>query len=462
MVPSVATSSTTITQQPTHDPELVAELLKGPPEDFDFRAELTQGSREWVAANAPHLLDLVDDGTLLVVPRRHDYVERRSDGYTEPRVVLLVGTAHVSRRSQLDVDRVIRAVRPDSVVVELCKSRSAALAAQPLALVEQQQQQQQQQQHQQQNEAARSSGSGSDTDDGADRKASGLGTSTSSTSSSGTSGTSGSGTSTSTSTSGTSSSGNSASAPPGAYINPMNLGGGGGSAGGGAGFAGAVARSVSLGGQSALLLRVLLAGLAKRTAGSLGVAGGGEFAAAQAAADAVGAQVVLGDRPVEITLSRAWAALGPLTRRAALCADLLKGAVGSPQQALSEELVERLKSDDAVSAFFKQLSSSYPELVAPLITERDLYLAWSLKRSKAVCGTGTVVGVVGRGHLRGVAHALLRDRGGAGLRFSDLVEGRNSRRVRRRAAAEGAARLAAELALGAGAYVAWLAYNGEL
>lgn len=62
MVPSVATSSTTITQQPTHDPELVAELLKGPPEDFDFRAELTQGSREWVAANAPHLLDLVDDG----------------------------------------------------------------------------------------------------------------------------------------------------------------------------------------------------------------------------------------------------------------------------------------------------------------------------------------------------------------------------------------------------------------
>ena len=160
-----------------------------------------------------------------------------------------------------------QAVRPDSVVVELCKSRSAALAAQPLALVEQQQQQQQQQQHQQQNEAARSSGSGSDTDDGADRKASGLGTSTSSTSSSGTSGTSGSGTSTSTSTSGTSSSGNSASAPPGAYINPMNLGGGGGSAGGGAGFAGAVARSVSLGGQSALLLRVLLAGLAKRTAG---------------------------------------------------------------------------------------------------------------------------------------------------------------------------------------------------
>ncbi|KAG2434046.1 hypothetical protein HXX76_007774 [Chlamydomonas incerta] len=431
-------SAATLAQQPTHDPELVAELLKGPPEEFDFRAELTQGSREWVDANAPELRDLVDDGTLLVVPRRPDYAERRSDGYLEPGLVLLVGTAHVSRRSQLDVDRVIRAVRPDSVVVELCKSRSAALAAQPTALLEQQQRLQHEAAA-----AAGSSGSGSDADEAADRAASGLGASPSG---------SGSG------------SGASGGAPPGTYINPMNLGGGGGggAGGGGAGFAGAVARSVSLGGQSALLLRVLLAGLAKRTAGSLGVEGGGEFAAAQAAADAVGAQVVLGDRPVEITLSRAWAALGPLQRRAALCGDLLRGAVGSPQQALSEELVERLKRDDAVSAFFKQLSSSYPELVAPLITERDLYLAWSLKRSKAVCGAGTVVGVVGRGHLRGVAHALLRDRGGAGLRFSDLVEGRNSRRVRQKAAAEGAARLAAELALGAGAYVGWLAYTGEL
>ncbi|KAG2453855.1 hypothetical protein HYH02_002062 [Chlamydomonas schloesseri] len=405
-----------------------------------------QRSRAWVDANAPELRDLVDDGTLLVVPRRPDYVERRTDGYVEPEVVLLVGTAHVSRRSQLDVDRVIRAVRPDSVVVELCKSRSAALAAQPTALLEQQKQEAA--------AAAGSSGSGSDSDDyaagaaaaaSADRAASGLDASTS-----------GSG-------NGPAASAASARGTAG-YINPMNLGGGGGggAGGGGAGFAGAVARSVSLGGQSALLLRVLLAGLAKRTAGSLGVEGGGEFAAAQAAADVVGSQVVLGDRPVEITLSRAWAALGPWPRRAALCSDLLRGAAGSPQQALSEELVERLKSDDAVGAFFKQLSSSYPELVAPLITERDLYLAWSLKRSKAVCGAGRVVGVVGRGHLRGVAHALLRDRGGAGLRFSDLVEGRNSRRVRRRAAAEGAARLAAEVALGAGAYVAWLAYRGEL
>jgi hypothetical protein len=34
------------------------------------------------------------------------------------------------------------------------------------------------------------------------------------------------------------------------------------------------------------------------------------------------------------------------------------------------------------------------------VAERDLYLAWSLKRSKAVNGTSRVVGVIGKGHLQ--------------------------------------------------------------
>lgn len=48
----------------------------------------------------------------------------------------------------------------------------------------------------------------------------------------------------------------------------------------------------------------------------------------------------------------------------------------------------------------------------PLIYERDLYLAWTLKRSRAVCGQRRVVGVVGRGHLAGVMRAVEADQGG--------------------------------------------------
>lgn len=53
----------------------------------------------------------------------------------------------------------------------------------------------------------------------------------------------------------------------------------------------------------------------------------------------------------------------------------------------------------------------YLQLVGPLVHERDLYLAWSLKRSKAVNGACAVVGVIGKGHLRGVCYALTHDEG---------------------------------------------------
>lgn len=95
-----------------------------------------------------------------------------------------------------------------------------------------------------------------------------------------------------------------------------------------------------------------------------------------------------------------------------------------------------------------------PQVLAPLVHERDLYLAWSLKRSKAVNGTCAVVGVVGRGHLRGVVHALMHD-SSEGLRFSDLVGGKNLRSKRAEAAGELLQRLAWDGAVGAALWLAW-------
>lgn len=180
---------------------------------------------------------------------------------------------------------------------------------------------------------------------------------------------------------------------------------------------------------------------------------------------------MLGDRPIEITLQRAWDAL-TWRRRSDLAAELAAGALSVQGQSLDAAAIERLKEDDAVSLLFAQLSAAYPEvrarlwrgaavgpgvlmlrhafsaswlwavasrrhmlagcschscappifhcaplfgstqLVAPLVHERDLYLAWSLKRSKAVNGARAVVGVVGKGHLRGVCYALTHDAGG--------------------------------------------------
>lgn len=89
--------------------------------------------------------------------------------------------------------------------------------------------------------------------------------------------------------------------------------------------------------------------------------------------------------------------------------------------------------------------------------ERDLYLSWSIKRSKAVNGARAVVAVVGKGHLRGVCHALTNDEAGAALRFSDLVGGKNVRADRQRRQAEAAGRFALETALFGALFYAWTA-----
>jgi pheromone shutdown protein TraB len=82
--------------------------------------------------------------------------------------------------------------------------------------------------------------------------------------------------------------------------------------------------------------------------------------------------------------------------------------------------------DDTVDVMLAALAEAFPSITAPLVTERDAYLAWSLKRSRAVCGKRRVVGVIGRAHLAGVVAALQQDCGGDTLVFKDLVGQRSS------------------------------------
>ena len=96
--------------------------------------------------------------------------------------------------------------------------------------------------------------------------------------------------------------------------------------------------------------------------------------------------------------------------------------------------------------------------MGPLLHERDLYIAWSLKRSKAVNGTKCVVGVFGRGHLRGVCYHLLTDPGT--IRFRDLV-GRGASERQGTGLQQGLiVRLGLEMIAGAACYAAWQAYSG--
>lgn len=137
--------------------------------------------------------------------------------------------------------------------------------------------------------------------------------------------------------------------------------------------------------------------------------------------------MVLGDRPVGLTVRKAWESLS-MKERGLLLVGLFKGWItGEESDAELKRLVERGEGgNEVVDRYLTLMRESFPGLFRAVVEERDMYLAWSLKRSRAVRGKKCVVGVVGRAHMRGVVDWLKRDdeerrNGGRLLWFRKLV-----------------------------------------
>ncbi|KAH6757760.1 hypothetical protein C2S51_038647 [Perilla frutescens var. frutescens] len=334
--PLLKFNSTTI--QPSCTP---APVIPFPPPAFNFKNEILHLSTAAIAETHPQLLDLAKNGTLVLVKKtQYGAVPPWRTEFVEPEAIWIIGTTHVSQESVSHVQRVIRAVKPENVVVELCRSRQVlglqlSFRAGIMYIPENDDQKQQ----------LRSS--------------------------------------------------------------MFSLSG--------SGFFGAIGRSINLGGQTALALRLLLATFSSKVSSDINRPFGDEFRAARKAAEEIGAQLVLGDRPIEITLERAWNSL-TWKEKLSLVSSVIRGMTSSD---LSVKAVEEPTNGDSSFQLYEQLSFSYPSLLPPLIYERDTFLGWSLKRSKAVNRSGNVVGVIGKGHMNGVIYSLVSDTGN--LRFRDLA-----------------------------------------
>ncbi|XP_055825895.1 uncharacterized protein LOC129894300 isoform X1 [Solanum dulcamara] len=307
--------------------------IKPPPPNFDFKTDFFSASRNAIEETHPELLDLADNGTLFLIKKNQfGPVPPWRSEFVEPEAIWLIGTTHLSLESAVDVERVIRTVRPENVVVELCRSRAGIMYT------------------------------SDDSDLNQPLKS-----------------------------------------------NMFSLSG--------TGFFGAVGRSINLGGQTALALRVLLALFSSKMSSSANRPFGDEFRAARKAAEDIGAQIVLGDRPIEITLERAWSSLKWKEKTSLLLS--VFGGITSSADLSTKALKQESSSDDSNFQLYEKLSFSYPSLLQPLLHERDTFLAWSLKRSKAVNNCKQVVGIIGKGHMNGVIYSLVSDQGN--LRFRDLA-----------------------------------------
>ncbi|KAL3342023.1 hypothetical protein AABB24_026177 [Solanum stoloniferum] len=105
--------------------------IKPPPPNFNFKTEFFSASRDAIEQTHPELLDLADNGTLFLIKKNlFGPVPSWRTEFVEPESIWLIGTNHLSMQSAVDVERVIRTVKPENVVVELCRSRQVAISEQ--------------------------------------------------------------------------------------------------------------------------------------------------------------------------------------------------------------------------------------------------------------------------------------------------------------------------------------------
>lgn len=165
-----------------------------------------------------------------------------------------------------------------------------------------------------------------------------------------------------------------------------------------------------------LIANLVLASFQKRMGADVGVKPGEEMKEAINAAEAAGIPVSMVDRPVQITLRRAWAKSG-FWGRSKLLAALLSSAFSSEE--LKPEEIEGLKEQGAMEGMMEELAEYLPAVKEVLIDERDRYLAskiWQAGGSKSLA-------VLGAGHLNGTEEWIKRlARGETTPDTSDIAE----------------------------------------
>ena len=162
-----------------------------------------------------------------------------------------------------------------------------------------------------------------------------------------------------------------------------------------------------------LLANLVLAGFQRKMGLNVGVKPGEEMKAAYDCAKEKGIATTMVDRPVQVTLRRAWARNSTMGK-CKLLATLLATAFDKSE--VQEGEIENLKNRSEMDSMMGELASFMPTVKEVLIDERDRYLASHIWDSPGA----RVTAVLGAGHLPGVEKHLKAL--AAGQESSDTAE----------------------------------------
>lgn len=150
-----------------------------------------------------------------------------------------------------------------------------------------------------------------------------------------------------------------------------------------------------------LLANLVLSSFQKRMGDDVGIKPGDEMKEAIRVANEEGIPTSMVDRPIHVTLQRAWA-MNNFWGKSKLLATLVSSAFSNEE--MSAEDIENLKEQGAMDSMMEELAGYLPKVKEVLIDERDRYLAshiWEAPGTK-------VVAILGAGHLPGT-EAIIRE-----------------------------------------------------
>jgi pheromone shutdown protein TraB len=150
---------------------------------------------------------------------------------------------------------------------------------------------------------------------------------------------------------------------------------------------------------SILLSQLIMASLQRKIAQKFNITPGEEMLRAIRKADTVGAEIVLADREIRVTLLRTWRKMG-FWSKVKFLPDVILSLFSSDD--ITEEEVEKLKKNDVLELALQTVGEKLPGLKTTLIDERDLYLAHSIAHAPG----NRIVAVVGAGHVPGIRQHL--------------------------------------------------------
>ncbi|MDL4841629.1 TraB/GumN family protein [Aquibacillus rhizosphaerae] len=148
-----------------------------------------------------------------------------------------------------------------------------------------------------------------------------------------------------------------------------------------------------------LLMNLVISSFQRRMAKQLDIKPGQEMIQGMESAEEIGATLVLADRDIQITFSRIWHQIGFWGK-----SKLLMSIVFSvfSNESITEEELEKMKTQDMLSSMLDELTKSFPKLKRPLIDERDQYLAQKIKEAPG----NKVVAVLGAAHVPGIKEEI--------------------------------------------------------